>query len=132
MLKLKFVNENDEKNPDYICSICKEFLYPDETMQLSCCHMYCSECIETLNSSSLYSSVECPLCMKKSNPQNIKTTNRFAYNILSSVESTFGRFIFVLNLLAGLVLFPESFVYKTKLSVVEITSKSSGLILIIL
>ena len=86
MLKLKFVNENDEKNPDYICSICKEFLYPDETMQLSCCHMYCSECIETLNSSSLYSSVECPLCMKKSNPQNIKTSNRFAYNILSSIE----------------------------------------------
>ena len=86
MFKLKFVNDSDSKNSDYICAICKEFLYPDDTMQLSCCHMYCKECLKTLSDTTLYSSIECPLCTEKSRAKDIKTYNRFAYNILSSVE----------------------------------------------
>lgn len=85
MIKLKFVNEKDSKNGDYICAVCKDFLYPEETMQISCCHMYCSDCIKELGG-SLYGNIECPMCTKTSRPKDIKTNNRFAYNILSSIE----------------------------------------------
>ena len=86
MIKLKCVYEKDNNNKDLICAICKDFLYPEKTMQLDCCHMYCLDCIRQINGSSIYGLVECPLCKIKSKPKNIKTYNRFAYNYLSSVE----------------------------------------------
>ena len=75
MIKLKFVDEKDANNGDYICAVCKDFLYPEETMQLECCHMYCSDCIKQLGGNVLYGSINCPLCTSKSRPKEIKTYN---------------------------------------------------------
>ena len=83
---IKFVNEKDSNNKNFICAICKDFLYPEKTMQLDCCHMYCIDCIKQISGNTIYNLVECPLCSIKSKPKNIKNQNRFAYNILSSVE----------------------------------------------
>jgi len=87
MNNIKFVNKKDGENNDYFCAICKDFLCPDKTMQLDCCHLFCNECLEkNYGELSLYSDTNCPLCNSRSKPKYIKKCNRFAFNILSDIK----------------------------------------------
>ena len=86
MSSLKFVNENDANNKDFICPICKEFLMPRKTSQIiECSHIFCSSCLSELNH-SMYSKVTCPLCNCNSKTEEIIDCNKFAYNTLSNVK----------------------------------------------
>lgn len=50
MQNFKFVNERDEANKDFFCSICKDFLIPIHSSQLEeCSHIYCTSCLESIS-----------------------------------------------------------------------------------
>ena len=35
------INQKDKENVDYLCPICKEFMIPDECIELHCGHLFC-------------------------------------------------------------------------------------------
>ncbi len=81
------VDEKDKNNPDYICPICKSFLIPDNCVEMKCGHLFCNQCLTTLNSQSLIMGALCPLCQEKSSSfKFIKKSNKFAYKILCGVK----------------------------------------------
>jgi hypothetical protein len=80
------INQKDKENVDYLCPICKEFMIPDECIELHCGHLFCKKCIYSVNT-SLSLTAKCPLCNKSSSTfKYIKTNNKFAYKILCSVK----------------------------------------------
>ena len=86
-IKDLIVDDKDKNNYDYICPICKSFLHPDECMELKCGHLFCSDCMNSLNEASFTLSVKCPLCNEKtSNVKYIKNDNKFAYKILCNIK----------------------------------------------
>lgn len=81
------VDEKDKTNPDYICPICKSFLIPDTCVEMKCGHLFCNQCLTTINSQSLLMGAKCPLCNEKSSSfKFVKKSNRFAYKILCGVK----------------------------------------------
>ena len=81
------VNAADKDNNDYFCPICKSFLNPDDSIQTSCLHIFCKSCIIQLRQNS-FSSCRCPICRNitsESGQKDLKDSNLFAYNALSSV-----------------------------------------------
>ena len=86
MSSLKFVHDSDANNKDFLCPICKEFLFPKDASQIiECSHIFCTSCLKEI-SSSLYSKVTCPLCNCNSKIDEVIDCNKFAYNTLSNVE----------------------------------------------
>ena len=81
----KLVNKSDD-NPNFCCSICKDFFDPDKTIQLECDHLFCRDCIDSINSIAIYPCVNCPICAKRVKYEFIKDCNKFAYNMLSEVK----------------------------------------------
>ena len=59
------VEDEDKKNPDYICPICKLFMIPDQCVEMKCGHLFCNNCLTTLKSQSLTLGAKCPLCNEK-------------------------------------------------------------------
>ena len=86
MFNIKPVDEKDRDNKEFICPICKDFLQPKITMQLSCCHLFCKDCLDNIAQNNIYCSMECPFCGENSKATYIKESNRFAYNILSEIK----------------------------------------------
>lgn len=87
MQNFKFVNERDEANKDFFCPICKDFLIPKNSSQLNeCSHIYCTSCLESIGGVGLYDRITCPMCNCCSRTSRLIDVNKFAYNILSSVE----------------------------------------------
>lgn len=81
------VDDNDKKNADYLCPVCKSFLIPDTCVEMKCGHLFCNQCLTTLNSQSLIMGAKCPLCNEKSSTfKLIKKSNKFAYKILCGVK----------------------------------------------
>jgi hypothetical protein len=80
------INEKDKENTDYLCPICKEFMIPDECIELHCGHLFCKKCIYSVNT-NLSLPAKCPLCNKSwSTFTYIKTNNKFAYKILCNIK----------------------------------------------
>ena len=81
------INDKDKKNPDYLCPICKSFLIPDTCIEMKCGHLFCKNCLETMNNNSLVICTNCPLCNEKTTSfKFIKNSNKFAYKILCGVK----------------------------------------------
>ena len=81
------VNDTDKDNNDYFCPICKSFLHPDDSIQTTCLHIFCKPCIIQLRQNSM-SSCRCPICRNittETGQKELKESNLFAYNALSSV-----------------------------------------------
>lgn len=81
------VNEVDKNNADYHCPVCKSFLLPDECVELRCGHLFCNNCINSMNNSTVTLSTKCALCNSRSTSINyIKKSNKFAYKILCGIQ----------------------------------------------
>lgn len=81
------VNDLDKNNADYHCPICKSFLLPDDCVELRCGHLFCNNCISSINNSNISLSTKCALCNSRSSSINyIKKSNKFAYKILCGIQ----------------------------------------------
>lgn len=85
-VKNLIINLKEKNNTDYLCPICREFMIPDECIELRCGHLFCKKCICTVNT-NLSLSAKCPLCNKASTTfKYIKNNNKFAYKILCNIK----------------------------------------------
>lgn len=85
-VKNLIINPEDKQNTDYLCPICREFMLPDECIELNCGHLFCKNCISSINN-NLSLTAKCPLCNESSTTfKYIKNNNKFAYKILCNIK----------------------------------------------
>ena len=77
---------NEKNASDLMCCLCQCILACGKSLQISCEHNFCIDCLRSYVAFHKRKSFSCPLCSQTSTINDVKQSPRILYNILCKLE----------------------------------------------
>jgi len=101
---MEIIEQMKDEKYEFECEICYNTYKRNEVSLLSCGHMYCTKCVETLFEYALNKEIKCPVCARVINKSGISKIHCFCNDNISDLSIKYGsKTALILNNIIDLI-----------------------------